>query len=317
MTKRIVVALGGNAILQRGQKGIAEEQFENVYRTALQLANLVKDGYQLIITHGNGPQVGSLLLQQEAGQKLQPPVAAQPLDVCGSMSQGQIGYMIVQQLHNILVDEGITKSVVTVLSQVQVDPKDPLFQNPTKPVGPFYSEEVAQSLIKEKNYVMKEDAGRGWRRVVASPDPIGLVEVEIIKQLVNNGHIVVCSGGGGIPVFKDEKGKLKGTIAVIDKDLAGERLATAIKADLFVILTDIEKVCINYNKPNEEKIDSMNIDTARKYLEEGHFAKGSMEPKCRAAIRFIEHGGSLSVITSLDKATDAIKGKAGTQVTKV
>jgi carbamate kinase len=225
--------------------------------------------------------------------------------------------MIVQQLHNILVDEGISKNIVTVLSQVQVDPNDPLFKNPTKPVGPFYSEDVAKTLIKDRNYVMKEDAGRGWRRVVASPDPIGLVEVDVVKQLVNNGHIVVCSGGGGIPVFKDEKGKLKGTIAVIDKDLAGERLATAIGADIFVILTDVEKVCINYNKPNEEKIDSMDIETAKKYLEEGHFAKGSMEPKCRAAIRFVEHGGSVSVISSLDKATDAIKGTAGTKVTKV
>ncbi|MHA1917601.1 MAG: carbamate kinase [Candidatus Ranarchaeia archaeon] len=316
MTKRIVVALGGNAILRRGQKGTSEEQFENVLTTTKQLAKLVEEGYELIITHGNGPQVGNLLLQQEGGSKLSPPVASQPLDVCGAMSQGQIGYMIVQNLRNLLIEKGIKKNIATILSQVQVDPNDPLFKNPTKPVGPFYTEEVAKSLIEEKNYVMKEDAGRGWRRVVASPDPIGLVESEIVKKLVDDGNIIVCSGGGGIPVIQHEDGKLEGTIAVIDKDLAGERLATIVKADIFMILTDVEKVCINFGKQNEVKLDSMTVKEGKKYLSEGHFAKGSMEPKVKATIRFVEHGGKISIISSLDKAVAAISGTAGTKISK-
>jgi len=313
--KTVVIALGGNAILKRGQRGAFEEQLENVYHTAEQLAEMVLSGeWRIVITHGNGPQVGNILLQQEAAKEVVPPM---PMDACGAESQGLIGYMIQKSLKNILENKGRGDiPIVTVVTQVLVDKGDPAFQNPTKPVGPFYSEEEAHRLRIEKGWHVVEDAGRGWRRVVPSPDPKAIVEREAIRILVENRAIVVASGGGGIPVIKED-GKLKGVEAVIDKDLAGERLAEDVGADVFLILTDVDKVKLNYGNPNERPLDRMTVEEAKRYMVEGHFAKGSMEPKVKAAVRFVEAGGERAVIASLDQAVAALAGEAGTQVVRV
>ncbi len=312
--KVTVIALGGNAILQPGQKGTFEEQMANVETTCRQLAQMVLSGqYKLVITHGNGPQVGNILLQNETAKDVAAPM---PLYVCGAESQGLIGYMIQQSLHNLLQEVGKGDiPVATVVTQVVVDENDPAFQNPSKPVGPFYSEEEAKRLAEEKGYVVKEDAGRGWRRVVPSPDPIEIFEKEAIRQLIAARSIVIASGGGGIPVVKKD-GKLAGVDAVIDKDLAGERLAVDVEAKIFLILTDVDEVKLNYKTPQERGISHMTVEEAKRYREEGHFAKGSMEPKVRAAIRFIEAGGERAIITSLGKAMEALEGKAGTTITK-
>ncbi len=312
--KVVVIALGGNAILQPGQKGTFEEQMANVETTCKQLTQMVLSGkYKIVITHGNGPQVGNILLQNETAKDVAAPM---PLYVCGAESQGLIGFMIQQSLHNLLQDAGKGDiPVATVVTQVVVDENDPAFENPSKPVGPFYSEEEAQRLAEEKGYHIKEDAGRGWRRVVPSPDPIEIFEKEAIRQLIAARSIVIASGGGGIPVVKKD-GKLKGVDAVIDKDLAGERLAVDVEAKIFLILTDVDQVKLNYKTPQEKGISHMTVEEAKRYREEGHFAKGSMEPKVRAAIRFVEAGGEKAIITSLDKAMDALEGEAGTTITK-
>lgn len=312
--KTVVVALGGNAILQAGQRGTFEEQLENVYHTAEQLADMVLSGqWRVVITHGNGPQVGQILLQNEAAKHLVPPM---PMDVCGAESQGLIGYMIQQALHNILARRGRPDiPIVTVVTQVLVDRDDPAFQNPTKPVGPFYTKEEALRLREEKGWHVVEDAGRGWRRVVPSPDPKAIVEKDAIRILVENRAIVIASGGGGIPVIR-ENGTYRGVEAVIDKDLAGERLAEDVGAQVFLILTDVNRVRLNYRKPNEVALERMNVAEAKQYLAEGHFAKGSMEPKVKACIRFVEAGGERAVIASLNQALAALHGQAGTQIVR-
>jgi len=308
----VVVALGGNAILQPGQKGTFDEQMKNVHVTCEQLVQMVESGqYRVVVTHGNGPQVGNLLLQNEAGKEVAAPM---PLFVCGAESQGLIGLMIQQNLANLLAEKGKADiPVATVVTQVVVDKNDQAFTNPTKPVGPFYSEEDAKALESEKGYNVREDAGRGWRRVVPSPDPIEIFEKAAIRQLVDARALVVASGGGGIPVVK-ENGKLTGVDAVIDKDLAGERLAVDVGASIFMILTDVDSVRLNYKTPEEKALSKMTVSEAKQYAEEGHFAKGSMDPKVRAAIRFVEAGGEKAIITSLDKAFDALAGNAGTTV---
>jgi carbamate kinase len=312
MRKRVVIALGGNAILQRGQRGTYEEQMSNVRKTAKQIVEIILDNnYDVIITHGNGPQVGNLLLQQDAGEAYNIP--AQPMDVCGAMTQGQIGYMIQQAITNELKKRGLYKPVATIVTQVLVDKDDPAFQNPSKPVGPFYDEETAKKLAREKGWVVIEDSGRGWRRVVPSPGPKDIVEKDVIRDLVERGFIVIASGGGGIPVV-EEDGRLKGVEAVIDKDLAGERLAEVVNADVFMILTDVNGAAINYGKPDEKWLGRVTLDELRRYYEEGHFKKGSMGPKVLAAIRFVEWGGERAVIAALDKAVQALKQKTGTQV---
>jgi len=312
--KLVVVALGGNAILQPGQRGTFEEQMKNVHTTCEQLAAMVESGkYKIVVTHGNGPQVGNILLQNEVGKEVAAPM---PLYVCGAESQGLIGYMIQQNLTNLFAAKGRPDiPVATLVTQVVVDKADPAFVNPTKPVGPFYSAEEAARLKKEKGYDVKEDAGRGWRRVVPSPDPVEIFEKVAIRQLVDARTIVIASGGGGIPVVR-ENGGLKGVDAVIDKDLAGERLAADVKASIFMILTDVAQVKLHYKTPQEKSLTRMTVAEAKKYAAEGHFAKGSMEPKVRAAIRFVESGGEQAIITSLDRATDALEGKAGTAITR-
>ncbi|WP_010479371.1 carbamate kinase [Thermococcus zilligii] len=313
--KRVVIALGGNAILQRGQKGTYEEQMENVRKTAEQIAEIILSGdYEVVITHGNGPQVGALLLQMDAGQHVHG-IPAQPMDVAGAMTQGQIGYMIGQALINELRKRGVERPVATIVTQTLVDKDDPAFKNPGKPVGPFYDEETAKKLAREKGWTVIEDAGRGWRRVVASPDPKGHVEAPVIVDLVEKGFIVIASGGGGVPVI-EENGQLKGVEAVIDKDLAGERLAEEVKADIFVILTDVNGAAVNFGKPNEKWLGKVTVDELKRYYEGGHFKKGSMAPKVLAAIRFVEWGGERAVIASLDRAVEALEGKTGTQVVR-
>ena len=309
--KTIVIALGGNAVLQPGQKGTAEEQMENVRKTAVSMVRMIQAGHRVVITHGNGPQVGNILIQNEEAKEQVPPM---PLDVCGAKSQGKIGYMVQQALANEMSSKGLVNPVATLVTQVLVDPEDPAFSNPTKPIGPFYSRDRAEALM-ESGMVLKEDAGRGWRRVVPSPDPKAICEVDIIRKLVDCGVVLIACGGGGIPVVRDN-GTLRGVEAVIDKDLAGERLAHAVGAQVFLILTDVEKVSIYYKTPQEKPLSTLSIEEAGHYLKEGHFGSGSMEPKVRAAMRFVANGGERAIITSLFKAEEALQGLTGTCVTR-
>lgn len=310
--KTLVIAIGGNAIQGVGKPATAEAQLESVEYTAERIADIIECGYNVVIAHGNGPQVGRIVIQNEAASALTP---AMPFDVCGAMSQGMIGYHIQQCLTKVLKRRGINKTAVTLITQVVVDKDDPGFTNPTKPIGPFYVEEEAQAIAAEKGYVFKEDSGRGWRRVVASPKPVEIVELDAVKALNNDGFVVITTGGGGIPVVRNASGDLEGTAAVIDKDLAAEKLAEGLNADMLVILTAIEKVSINFNKPNQRDLDSMSVAEARQYIAEGHFAPGSMLPKVDAAVSFVESKPWRSaVITSLEKAAEALTGSAGTKI---
>lgn len=310
--KTIVIALGGNAILQPGQNGTVDEQMENVDSTAEQVAELIAQGHRVVITHGNGPQVGALLIQQEAGRDRVPPM---PLDVCGAESQGQIGYMLQQSIGKMLALRSIQRPVATVITQMVVDPNDPAFANPTKPVGPFYSAAYAEQRMKETGEKWIEDAGRGWRRVVPSPDPIRIVEQDAILSLVRTGAIVIANGGGGIPVI--EKGGLyKGVEAVIDKDLGGECLARDVGADVLLILTDVAHVALHYKTPHQVDLHTVQLDDLIRYQQEGHFKAGSMGPKVEACRRFVERGGEAAIIAQLDKAVEAIHGNAGTRIVK-
>ena len=308
--KKIVIALGGNALQEAGKPATAEAQLAVVEKTAGYIADIIDEGYQVVLAHGNGPQVGRIVLQNEYATPVSP---AMPFDVCGAMSQGYIGYHIQQGLTKILRERGNQKQVVTVVTQVLVDRNDPKFQNPSKPIGPFYTEQEAKTIAEEKGYVMKEDAGRGWRRVVASPVPVAIEELDAVRCLVDHGFITVTAGGGGIPVIRNDKGELEGTAAVIDKDLASEKLAEDLDADALVILTAVEKVSINYKKPNQTDLDAMSVAEAKQYMAQGHFAPGSMLPKIEAAVKFVESKpGRISIITSLDKAVEALSGSAGT-----
>ncbi|AMP20860.1 carbamate kinase [endosymbiont 'TC1' of Trimyema compressum] len=310
MSKTVVVALGGNAILKPKQKGTIEEQMANVLDASRNIVKLVKAGYKVVVAHGNGPQVGNILLQNAAARDQVP---AMPLYVCGAESQGQIGFMIQQNIKNELARQGVEKEVATVLTQVIVDKNDPAFKNPTKPVGAFYTEEEAKAGIANgENWV--EDSGRGWRKVVASPKPTEVVELDEVKDLIKAGRIVITIGGGGIPVTED-KGILTGVEAVIDKDLASSLLAKELGADYLVIATDVSHVAINFGKPNQENLKTIDMKTAQKYLDEGQFGAGSMGPKVEAIMSFVDHGGE-GIITSLDFLTDSVTGDAGTKIVK-
>jgi carbamate kinase len=314
MGERVVVALGGNAILQPGQRGTSSEQLANVHKTVSQIVKMIDAGYEVVLTHGNGPQVGALLIQNELGSSHVP---AMPMDYCGAESQGFIGYMFTQCLTNSMKEHGIKdRNPVCVVTRVEVDPEDQAFAHPTKPVGPFYTEEVARQKMQDNGETWIEDAGRGWRRVVPSPDPKGIVEKEVIRHLVRDGFIVIASGGGGIPVIKDDRGHYTGVEAVIDKDLAGERLAGELDAQIFVILTDVPNVAINYNTPRQKWLENVSVNELEKLKEEGHFRAGSMGPKVEAALRFVRNGGTRAVISSLDHALEALKGNAGTQINR-
>lgn len=312
MKEKIVIAIGGNAIISEGQKGTAEEQYNNINKMCPYIADLIEEGYRIILTHGNGPQVGNILLQSEAAKDKIPVL---PIDICVAKTQGQLGYMIKQSLENLLRKRKIKRDVACILSQVVVDENDSAFNSPTKPIGPFYSKEEADEITKTKNYIMVEDSGRGYRRVVPSPKPLDIVEQSAVKTLADNGTIVITVGGGGIPVAEDN-GMLKGVEAVIDKDYASSLLANQIEAEFLVILTGVPQVAINFGKPNQEFLSKMSLEEAKKYYEEGQFPKGSMGPKIEAGIEYLTRGGKKVIITSLDLLKDAIEGKAGTTIEK-
>lgn len=309
---KLVIALGGNALQTKNSAPTAEAQLEVVKQTCEYVAELSANGYELAVVHGNGPQVGRIVLASETAKDVVP---VMPFDVCGAMSQGYIGYHIQQALRQALRNRGVDTPVVTLLTQVVVDAADPAFQKPTKPIGAFYNKEEAEELAATKGYTMKEDAGRGYRRVVASPIPQKIIEIGEVKKLWKDTIVVTC-GGGGIPVVEKEDGSLEGIAAVIDKDYAAELLAEEVDADILMILTEVEKVAVNWGKPNQENLSHMSYAEAEKYVEEGHFAPGSMLPKVKAAMKFVSaNPGKKAIITSLDKAIDALKGQTGTVIT--
>ena len=304
---KIVIALGGNALGKDPQ-----EQLTLLENVAKIIADLVEQGNQIVLTHGNGPQVGQILLAMDYANQNGGGTPSMPFAECGSMSQGYIGYQIQQCLQNEFKKRNVKKNVATVVTQVLVDSKDSAFQNPSKPIGSFYTKEEADKIVKEKGFTFVEDAGRGYRRVVPSPKPIAIVEKNVIKELVDNGNLVIAVGGGGIPVIK-EKDKLKGVAAVIDKDRSAALLAKKIGADMLLILTAVDKVYINYNQPDQKALDRLTIKEAKDYMDAGHFAKGSMLPKIEACIDFVEgNSGKQAIIGSLEKAALAINGKSGT-----
>ena len=312
--KLVVIALGGNAIKQAGEEGTSDDQFKNVALTCDQLVEMNKQGYLMILTHGNGPQAGNLLIQQEEGSDLVP---SMPLDVVDAMTQGEIGYMFQNQLQNAFIRDGREIPIATLITQMVVDENDPDFKNPSKPVGPFYTEDKARQLQHTKGYVVKEvspGAEKSWRRVVPSPAPIGLVEAESIKTLLDNRVIVITSGGGGIPVVRRSSGELVGIEAVVDKDMAGQKLAEIVDGDIFLVLTDVDHVYLNYDQLNQKAIRQMTVTEAKRYLDEGQFSKGSMAPKVSACITFVEKGGERAVISSVDQAITALGGEAGTEI---
>jgi len=309
--EKVCVALGGNAILRYKDRGTAEEQFANVRRTAEYLVRMIKDGYKIIITHGNGPQVGDILIRNERCSDILPPM---PLDVLVAESQGMIGYMIQQAMRDELRRAGLSVPVVTLVTQVVVDKDDPAFKNPEKFVGPFYTVWEAEKLKEERGWILRDDAGRGFRRVVPSPNPLSIVEIDTIKRLYDEGVLVIACGGGGIPVVRREDGSLQGVEAVVDKDLTAERLATSIGAGTLLILTDVEGVAINFRKPNQRFLREMSIVQAREYLEQGQFEPGNMKPKIEASVRFINEGGKRVIISSLESGERALRGEAGTLI---
>ncbi|MGN0733324.1 MAG: carbamate kinase [Emergencia sp.] len=311
MSQKIVIALGGNALQSGKSEPTAEAQLEVVKKTCEHIADISCQGYEIALVHGNGPQVGRILLASETAKDVTP---AMPFDVCGAMSQGYIGYHLQQGLKYALNKRDKNIPVLTIATQMIVEKTDPGFVNPTKPIGPFYSEEEARALETEKGYTMKEDAGRGWRRVVASPIPRKIVEIDAVKKLWDSSIVISC-GGGGIPVVENMDGTLEGVAAVIDKDFAAELLAEQVEADVLMILTEVEKVAINFNKPNQEDLTNLNLADAVKYIEEGQFAPGSMLPKVEAAMKFVRaYPNKRAIITSLDKAIDALEGKTGTVI---
>lgn len=298
MKKLAVVAFGGNALLRGDQKGTIDEQEANALSTSERLLTLINKDYDLVITHGNGPQVGNILLANTAGAQVHG-LPDMPLDVSVAYSQGFIGYIIEQQLRNVLKANDLERDIITIITQVLVDKEDQAFKNPTKPVGPYYKKEEADKIAAETGAVFKEDPrGRGWRKVVASPQPLAILNQKSIAKLARAHEIVIAVGGGGIPVFFAAENKVQGIDAVIDKDLASALLAVGINADKFFILTDVPKVCLNYNTPQEKTIDRMSVKEARQYIAEGHFADGSMGPKVKAAVHFVTHTGKDAIITS-------------------
>lgn len=313
MKKTAVLALGGNAIIKAGEKGTISQQFANTRDSLGGIVELISQGYRLAITHGNGPQVGNLLRQQEAGEK--EGLAPLPLGVLNAATEGTMGYMIEQSLQNKLHLHGIDKQVITLISQVVVDRNDPSMLNPTKYVGStYYSAEQAEELKKTLGWTMKEDSGKGFRRVVPSPLPQKIIPADTIKELVKRGEIVIAVGGGGIPIYIEDDGTFEGVDAVIDKDFASALLAINIEADLFVILTGVDKVAVDYGMESQRDLDLMTVAEAKRYYEEKQFPAGSMGPKIKAAIDFIERGGKEVLITSIDRIVEAFAGKTGTRI---
>ena len=309
--KIALVAFGGNAMLPEDQRGLQAEQMRNAQKAAELMVHIVRKGYELIIVHGNGPQVGNLLIQMEEAANKIPPYS---LDVCDAMTEGSMGYMLERAIINELRRRSIDKEVASLVTQVVVDKDDPAFGRPTKPVGPFYSKYRGQQLAREKKWTMIEDAGRGYRKVVASPKPIDVVPKGIIRELVEAGRIVIAAGGGGIPVIINGNGLFEGVEAVIDKDYAASLIAREVKVDLFVILTAIERVYINFGKPDQAEAPVLTVDEARKHLADGQFPEGSMGPKIRAAVEYIEAGGREVLITKDAHLKAALLNRSGTRI---
>lgn len=311
MTNKLaVIAIGGNSLIKDKHHQSVEDQYQAADETSYHIAKMIKAGWNVAVAHGNGPQVGFILRRSElAAHELH----EVPLDVCGADSQGAIGYALQQTLYNHFREMGINRSVATVVTQVEVSANDPAFENPSKPIGSFMGEDDARRRIEVDGWDCNEDAGRGWRRVVASPKPARIVELEAVKALLDAGITVITVGGGGIPVVADEEGNLKGVAAVIDKDLASSLLATELGAELFVISTAVEKVCLNYGKPDQQDLDRMTLTEAKAYLADGtHFAKGSMAPKVQAVIQFLERGGKHAIVTDPEHLAEALAGETGT-----
>ena len=312
MTRTAVVAIGGNSLVRDKQHQTVPDQFAVTQETCVHIADIVEQGWRVVITHGNGPQVGFILRRSELASHVLHTV---PLDSCGADTQGALGYMIQQLLGNELFQRGVDIPVVTVVTQVVVDGNDPALRNPTKPIGPFYDEARAKLYAEEEGWIVKEDAGRGWRRVVPSPLPQEIVELGAISTLLQTGFVVIGAGGGGIPTVRDEEGNLRGVEAVIDKDHASRLLASGIEADLFLISTAVEKVYLDYGQPSQKALDHMSVDEAKGYLGEGHFPPGSMGPKIEAVVQFLEGGGREALITSPQNIARALRGETGTRIT--
>ncbi|HQL52628.1 MAG: carbamate kinase [Patescibacteria group bacterium] len=313
MGKRIVLAVGGNALITDKNHQSEADQYEQVKITCGHIAPLIEAGHELVISHGNGPQVGFILESSELAfqNKILDRI---PIDSADAQTQGSIGFYLVQNLRNILTEKNLSYEVAGIITQSLVDINDPAFNNPTKPIGSFYTQEEAQALHEKNNWTVAEDAERGWRRVIPSPEPINIIEKEIIKKLLKEKIIIIASGGGGIPVIKKDN-KLIGIEAVIDKDKASALLANEISADELIIATAVEKVYLNYKKSNQQELNKVNLKEIKKYLEAGHFAKGSMLPKIQAVIKFLENGGKKAIITSPEKLSEALAGKTGTHIT--
>jgi carbamate kinase len=309
--KIVVVAVGGNALIRENQKGTLEEQSANVDECTKELVKIIESGYQLVLTHGNGPQVGLIMLRDAAPHAVKPPM---PLFIYNAETQGQIGYQLMASLNNRLLLKNRSESITSLLTQVVVDADDPNFKNPTKPIGPFYSREEITELQKQLSFSYVEDSGRGYRKVVASPRPVEIVESRIIKGLTALGLSVISAGGGGIPVVRNEDGTLQGVEAVIDKDFTSAMLAADIEAGTLMILTGVEKIAINFNKPDMRFLDKMTLAEARKYMAEGQFPPGSMGPKVEAAIQYVESVGGRAIITRIESAVDALEGRTGTVI---
>lgn len=304
-----VIAFGGNALLRPQDHGTQEEQFTLAWKATRWLAEIIHRGYELVIVHGNGPQVGNIMIQVEEAITKIPP---QTLDVCVAQTEGSIGYMLQNQLRNRLLEEQILKPVVTVLTEVEVSRDDPAFENPSKPVGPYFTAYRANQLMQEQGWLMVEDAGRGWRKVVPSPIPKRILDVEVVKHLVASGAVVIACGGGGIPVYQDVGGYFRGVEAVIDKDYSASLLAQELVADLFIILTQVPQVAENYGRPNQRWLDQLTVSKAKEMLEAHQFPPGSMGPKIRAAVQFVEKTGKEVLITDAEHLKDALARKAGT-----
>jgi carbamate kinase len=315
LSKTIVVAIGGNAITKEDESGTYEEQMHNIKTVVGPIARIIADGSRVVVVHGNGPQVGNHLIKNEHSKELVPPM---PLHVCVANTQGSMGYSLQQQLRHAILKYGVEQEVVTIITQVLVDSNEPSFQNPTKPIGPFYTEDVARELMASMGHQFVEDSGRGWRRVVPSPTPKKIIESKAIKQAIQAGMVVIAAGGGGIPVAEGREGEYRGIDAVIDKDLVAMRLAMDIQAEVLLLLTGVQRVAIRYGRPDQEELEQISVAEAKEYMEAGHFPPGSMGPKIKAAIDFLENSkdGEKVIIGHINEASAVLKGTAGTTITK-
>lgn len=311
MSKTALIAIGGNSLIRAGQRGTIEEQYENALATARAIARMINQGWEVVVTHGNGPQAGAALIRSERGAN---EVYTHTLDMCVATTQSEIGYILQRAFIQAFNELNIKREVLTIPTMVIVDPNDPAFQKPSKPIGPFYTREIAMTKKNTLGWQIVEDAARGWRRVVASPEPIEIVELEIIKKIIELNIIAIALGGGGIPVIRREDGTLVGSEAVIDKDRSSALLANGLNVDLFIISTDADRVYLNYKKTNQKGLDLVSLNEIKEYYDQGHFPPGNMGPKVEAVMRYLSNGGKKAIITTFEYITDAIEGKAGTTI---